>query len=56
MRMRKLPWAEEYIRQADIVIKEQTKYKGTWKQKLSCTKLHVEIGCGKGDYLLRMSE
>lgn len=56
MRMRKLPWAEEYIRQADIVIKEQTKYKGTWKQKLSCTQLHVEIGCGKGDYLLHMSE
>ncbi len=56
MRMRKLPWAEEYIRQADIVIKEQSKYKGTWKQKLSCTMLHVEIGCGKGDYLLRMSE
>ncbi len=56
MRMRKLPWAGEYIRQADIVIKEQSKYKGTWKQKLSCTKLHVEIGCGKGDYLLRMSE
>lgn len=56
MRMRKLPWAEEYIRRADIIIKEQAKYKGTWKQKLSCSKLHVEIGCGKGDYLLRMSE
>lgn len=56
MRMRKLPWADEYIRQADIVIKEQTKYKGIWKQTLSCDTLHVEIGCGKGDYLLKMSD
>ncbi len=56
MRMRKLPWAEEYIAQADVIIKDQTKNKGKWKQMFGCTSLHVEIGCGKGDYLLHMSE
>lgn len=56
MRMRKLPWAEAYIAQADIIIKNQTAHKGKWKQALACDKLHVEIGCGKGDYLLKMSD
>jgi len=54
--MRKLAWAQEYLEQSEIVIKDQKQYRGAWKQKLHCECLHVEIGCGKGDYLLDMSE
>lgn len=54
MRMRKLPWAEEYIANADIVLHEKAANKGIWKQRLGCESLHVEIGSGKGDYWITM--
>lgn len=54
MRMRKLPWAEDYIANADIVLQEKEANKGIWKQQLKCEQLHVEIGSGKGDYWITM--
>lgn len=56
MRMRKLPWAEDYIASANIVCKDASKWQGTWKEQLACSKLHVEIGSGKGDYWLSMGK
>ncbi|MCI8540701.1 MAG: tRNA (guanosine(46)-N7)-methyltransferase TrmB [Erysipelotrichaceae bacterium] len=56
MRMRKLPWAEAYIAQAPVVHHEPQREQGKWKQLLNCTSLHVELGCGKGDYLIAMSK
>ena len=55
MRMRKLPWAESYMEQAPIVVHDGKALRGNWKKVLDCKCLHVEIGCGKGDYLLEMS-
>lgn len=56
MRMRKLPWAEEYIKKASIVMKEPTENKGIWKQVLQSDELHVEVGTGKGDYWIGMAD
>lgn len=54
MRMRKLPWAEEYIQNASIVLHDKETNKGKWKETLCCENLHVEIGTGKGDYWITM--
>lgn len=55
MRMRKVKWAVDYLDQARSLIKEPTGQKGKWKELLKTDKLHVEIGCGKGNYSLNMS-
>ena len=56
MRMRNLPWAEDCLNEQEVVVKEPAQYKGTWKEMLDCTCLHVEIGTGKGDYWTKMSQ
>lgn len=56
MRMRKLPWAAEYLEHSPFVVKDPSVYQGKWKEVLHCEQLHVEIGCGKGDYLVSMSK
>ena len=51
MRMRKLPWAEEFLAEAEVVVKKPQDNAGKWKQLLSMSEtLHVEVGTGKGDY------
>lgn len=56
MRMRKLPWAEDFLKEQEVVIKEPSTYAGKWKQLLKKDVLHVEIGTGKGDYWILMSQ
>ncbi|MGL5977599.1 MAG: tRNA (guanosine(46)-N7)-methyltransferase TrmB [Erysipelotrichaceae bacterium] len=56
MRMRKLPWAEDYIKEATGCIQDPTVMAGTWRTLLQCETLHVEIGTGKGDYWIGMSQ
>lgn len=55
MRMRKLPWAEDFLKEQDIVIQQPETMAGTWKECLEKQQLHVEIGSGKGDYWLGMA-
>ncbi len=55
MRMRKLPWAEEYVKTASIVEQQPQNWAGKWKERFSSDSLHVEIGSGKGDYWLLMA-
>lgn len=55
MRMRKLPWAEAYLMEQDVVIKKPASYAGHWRTLLQCEQLHVEIGSGKGDYWTQMA-
>lgn len=56
MRMRKKGWAEPYLQEhQEFVISTPEELKGQWKQKLNCQELHVEIGCGKGDYFIQMA-
>lgn len=56
MRMRRLKWASEFLEQADVVVHKPEEYKGRWKEILSRDILHIEIGTGKGDYWIGMSE
>lgn len=54
--MRKKKWAEGWMEQhADYIFFDPKQYKGKWKQLLQKDVLHVEIGMGKGDYLIGMS-
>ena len=56
MRMRKKKWAEPYLEaHQEYVLPDPENYKGKWHETLQCDVLHVEIGTGKGEYLLKMS-
>lgn len=55
MRMRKLPWAEDFLKEQELVIKQPETMAGTWGKSLGKKLLHVEIGSGKGDYWLGMA-
>ena len=55
MRMRKVKWAVQYLLESQILVQDPSLYKGKWKEHLSCDKLHIEVGCGKGNYSLEMS-
>lgn len=56
MRMRKLKWAADFLEQQKVIVKEPNQYQGKWKELLNCEELHVEIGSGKGDYWIGMSQ
>lgn len=51
MRMRNKKWARPYLKECNFVISNPQEYKGKWSDK----KIHVEIGSGKGDYIVNMA-
>lgn len=56
MRMRKKKWAEPFLEEnGHFIIDNPSNYRGNWKKELGKSELHVEIGCGKGDYFIGMS-
>ena len=50
MRMRKVKWATDYLPTASCLVKEPSKQAGNWKKLLDTDTLHIEIGCGKGNF------
>lgn len=56
MRVRRLPWAEEFLASQEVLVKEPSALAGKWKEVLNQQELHVEIGSGKGDYWSQMSQ
>lgn len=56
MRMRRLKWAHDFIQNCTYCEKNPELNKGLWKSHLDTKELHIEIGSGKGDYWLSMSE
>ena len=56
MRVRNLPWAKDYLPLQPSYVENPEMLKGRWKEKLNCQMLHLEIGSGKGDYWMQMSE
>ncbi|MDR1794303.1 MAG: tRNA (guanosine(46)-N7)-methyltransferase TrmB [Erysipelotrichaceae bacterium] len=56
MRMRNKPWALAYLSERPDCIRDPQNYKGKWKELLGSSVLHIEIGSGKGDWWLKMSE
>lgn len=55
MRMRKVKWAVDYLTESTHIVTSPDSLKGRWKEYLNCNELHVEIGCGKGNYSLNMA-
>lgn len=56
MRMRRLKWAPSFLKESNMVIQVPSDYKGKWKSHFKKEKLHIEIGTGKGDYWIGMSQ
>ena len=48
--MRKVKWATDYLPTANCLVKEPSKQAGNWKKLMGTDTLHIEIGCGKGNY------
>lgn len=56
MRMRKLKWAEPFLMTQDVIVRSCETMPGKWRELLKKEELHVEIGAGKGDYWIKMSD
>lgn len=56
MRVRRLKWAKEFLENANVVVQQPEEYKGKWNELFQCECIHLEIGSGKGDYWIKMSE
>ena len=56
MRMRRIKWAVDYLLEAKCLVRNPSCNQGKWKELLDTKELHVEIGCGKGNYSLNMSK
>ncbi len=57
MRMRKKSWAEPFLEEnKELVLQNPSQYKGRWKSLLNREEIHVEIGMGKGDYIIQMAQ
>ncbi|GGH89158.1 tRNA (guanine-N7-)-methyltransferase [Pullulanibacillus pueri] len=58
MRVRNKPWAKDkLLEHSALVIPDPENYKGKWREKFNhSAPLHVEIGTGKGQFILGMAE
>lgn len=57
MRYRKKPWAEEELSSNKSIVLNPADNKGKWKEFFENDKpIYVEIGCGKGQFITRMSQ
>lgn len=56
MRVRKIPDADEQIRKHPKVILAPTDYRGQWKQKLGSQTIHMELGMGRGKFIIEMAQ
>lgn len=57
MRLRNIPRAESVLEAYPLVIKNETLYKGKWAEKAfeNANPVHLEIGMGKGQFLLALA-
>ncbi len=57
MRLRNIPRAEGVLQAHPIVMKDEKTRKGNWSREFGNTRpIHIEIGMGKGSFLLTMAE
>lgn len=57
MRLRNIPRAAGVLEQCELVIKNETAYKGNWNRLFGNTSpIHLEIGMGKGQFLLELAK
>lgn len=58
MRLRNIPGADAYLTGHPLVIKNETRYRGGWKDTFEHSEnpIHIEIGMGKGQFLLTLAK
>ena len=58
MRLRNIPGAHDYLNSHPLVIKNETRYRGTWAETFEHPEnpIHIEIGMGKGKFLLTLAK
>ena len=58
MRLRNVPGADAYLTAHPLVIKNEIRYRGTWKETFQNPEnpIHIEIGMGKGQFLLTLAK
>lgn len=58
MRLRNIPRADKVLENSPFVIKNESSYRGKWAQEIFRNEnpIHIEIGMGKGQFLLTLAE
>lgn len=58
MRLRNIPGAGAYLTSHPLVIKNEKRYRGSWKETFEHSEnpIHIEIGMGKGQFLLSLAK
>ncbi len=59
MRLRKKPWIEEAMQDLKgeyVLMHDLENYKGRWQELFPGKRLCLEIGCGKGRFIIGMAE
>lgn len=56
-RLRKKPWAEEYLKKSNNVVNNPELYKNTWKNGVFKNEnpIWIEIGIGKGQFIIQQA-
>ncbi len=57
-RLRKKPWADEYLKKSKVTITNPNNFKDKWSKKVfkNDNPIWIEIGMGKGGFTLKQSE
>ena len=56
MRLRNIPGADEAIATSPFCIQDAASHRGSWKSFLGDRPIHIEIGMGKGRFLMQLAE
>lgn len=58
MRLRNIPRADSVLAESNMVIKNETSYKGKWKEAIfqNTNPIHIEVGMGKGQFILSLAK
>ena len=57
MRLRNIPRADSVLAESNMVIKNETSYRGQWKETIfqNANPIHIEVGMGKGQFILSLA-
>ena len=56
MRLRNVKNAEDILKESHYYVDDPQLWKGQWKKLFSQGPIHLEIGCGKGQFLIEMAK
>ena len=57
MRIKFKPWAREELKTSPFYIDNPQEWKNKWKKAFeNSQELHIELGCGKGNFISKLSK